>query len=168
MTPRPQLTESVPGSGILRKRLVGRRLSRLQAHVFQDLDSVCSLDDAARIVGLERKYFSAFFRAKVGVRFSCWLRLVRIQAASELIQARNLSIAEVAYSVGFKDLRTFQRAFKRVMGMTPFCYRSASNTARNFSTTTSSAPRDHDKCRDGQESPTYGNGDVASVPSLPS
>ncbi len=37
----------------------------------------------------------------------------------ELLKARDFSITEVAYEVGFRDLRTFERAFKRYALKTP-------------------------------------------------
>jgi len=141
-------------SAPLRTNLVERRLSRLQSHVCRNIDGACSLQDAATIVGLERKYFSAFFKAKVGIRFSHWLRQVRIRAASELLRTCNYSVAEIAYSVGFKDLRTFQRAFKSIRGETPSQYRTSVNATRTFSSACGSVSRNHDKCRDAHDAST--------------
>ncbi|MDA2939275.1 AraC family transcriptional regulator, partial [Acidobacteria bacterium AH-259-A15] len=77
------------------------------------------LKEAAQIAGLEKKYFSVFFHEKVGMTFTGWLAHVRVARAMELIKTRNYSITEVAYAVGFGDLRTFQRAFKKCTTLTP-------------------------------------------------
>ena len=42
---------------------------------------------------LERKYFSVYFKSKVGVSFTEWVRLLRISRAKELMAAREASIA---------------------------------------------------------------------------
>jgi AraC-like DNA-binding protein len=95
------------------------RLERVKEFVSQQYSEPISLSAAARVAGIEEKYFSTFFHAKVGVRFRDWLSHVRITRAQELMSARNHSITRVAHAVGFGDLRTFQRTFKKCTGMTP-------------------------------------------------
>ena len=77
------------------------------------------LEKAAGIAALEKSYFSSYFRAKIGITFTDWLRQVRVRKATELLKAEDFSITEVAYEVGFADLRTFERAFKKHTRMTP-------------------------------------------------
>jgi AraC-like DNA-binding protein len=68
---------------------------------------------------MEKTYFSAFFREKIGVPFSQWLSRHRIERAVDLMKSRNYAISEVAARVGFQNLRTFERHFKRHTGQTP-------------------------------------------------
>jgi transcriptional regulator GlxA family with amidase domain len=72
----------------------------------------------AAIAGLERTYFSAYFRKKVGVRFVDWVAVVRVRAAIELLLQSDASVTDVAYSTGFGDVRSFERAFKRQTSLT--------------------------------------------------
>ncbi len=95
------------------------RLNRLRQYVEQSYSEPIPLKKAARIVALESSYFSSYFRAKVGITFTVWLRRVRVEKAMELMKAKDFSIAEVAEAVGFKDLRTFERAFKQYLRKTP-------------------------------------------------
>ncbi len=95
------------------------RLNRLREHVEQSYSEPISLKSAASIAALESSYFSSYFHAKVGITFTKWLRQVRIEKAIELVQASDFSITEIAYEVGFGDLRTFERAFKKHTLMTP-------------------------------------------------
>jgi transcriptional regulator GlxA family with amidase domain len=84
-----------------------------------------TLDDAAHAAGLERKYFSALFHSKVGISFSEWFRLIRVTRAKELMEVREASIPRLAFASGFRDVRTFERAFKRLVGMPPMKYRAS-------------------------------------------
>jgi len=95
------------------------RLNRLREYVEQSYSEPISLKKAASIAALESSYFSSYFRAKVGITFTDWLRQVRIRKAMELMKAGDFSITEVAYEVGFGDLRTFERAFKQYTRRTP-------------------------------------------------
>ena len=95
------------------------RLNRLREYVEQSYSEPISLGKAAGIAALESSYFSTYFHAKVGITFTEWLRQVRIEKAMELLKARDFSITHIAYEVGFGDLRTFERAFKKHTRMTP-------------------------------------------------
>ena len=95
------------------------RLNRLREYVEQSYSEPIPLKKAASVAALESSYFSTYFRAKVGITFTDWLRQVRIEKAMEFMKAGDFSITYIAYEVGFGDLRTFERAFKKHTRMTP-------------------------------------------------
>ncbi len=95
------------------------RLTRLRQYVEQTYPEPIPLEKAAGIAALESTYFSSYFRAKVGITFTKWLRQVRIEKAMELMKASDFSITHIAYEVGFGDQQTFGRAFKKHTRMTP-------------------------------------------------
>ncbi len=101
------------------------RLKRLHQYVEQSYSEPISLKKAASVAALESSYFSSYFRAKVGITFTDWLRQVRIRKAMKLMKASDFSITEVAYEVGFGDLRTFGRAFKKHTLMTPMEFKKS-------------------------------------------
>jgi AraC-like DNA-binding protein len=57
--------------------------------------------------------------ARHGTSFSDLLRSYRLTAALSALQRGQGSITSVAFSVGFQDLSTFNRAFKTAFGMRP-------------------------------------------------
>jgi len=95
------------------------RLRRLRDYVVHNLHEEISLEDAARQAGMERTYFSTYFHKTTGFCFHSWLRLIRINRALEILRSNDCSITELAFNVGYNDLTTFERAFKRTMGCTP-------------------------------------------------
>ena len=101
------------------------RLNRLRQYVEQSYSEPLPLGKAASIAALESSYFSSYFHAKVGITFTEWLRQVRLEKAIELIKASDLSLTEIAYEVGFSDLRTFERAFKKHTRMTPMRFKKS-------------------------------------------
>ena len=94
------------------------RLKLIKEHVDQHYSEEISLEMAARIATTEKTYFSTFFRKKVGITFTDWLRQIRVAKAIDIIKTRDQSICDIAFEVGFGDLRSFERAFKRYTHMT--------------------------------------------------
>ncbi len=94
------------------------RLKRVKEHVDEYYSEEISLGKAARIAATEKTYFSTFFRKKVGITFTEWLRRLRVARAIEIMKTRNQSIVDIAFEVGFGDLRSFERAFKKYTNLT--------------------------------------------------
>jgi len=99
-------------------------LRRVKSYVLEHYRSGGpSLRSVAAVACLEPKHFSKFFHQKVGVTFRSWLRSLRVQEAKKLIEANSRSITEVAFLVGYQDLGTFERAFKKETSMSPKKYK---------------------------------------------
>jgi AraC-like DNA-binding protein len=95
------------------------RLTRVRDFVRQNLEDSISLAQAAEVAAMEKTYFSFFFHEKVGVTFRDWLQYLRITRALEMMAEQDHSITEIAFAVGFNELSTFQKAFKRWTSLTP-------------------------------------------------
>ena len=52
-----------------------------------------------------------------------YIRQLRMTAAAELLKDERLTVAEIAYKVGFDDQYYFSKAFKQYFGMPPTKYR---------------------------------------------
>ena len=100
-------------------------LRRIKRHIDNNPDDPLSLRKAAGIAGYSSKYFCSFFHLKVGVRFTQWYARVRVIRAIGIMQAHNDSVTNIAMDVGFRNLRTFERAFKRHTGITPRQFKKA-------------------------------------------
>jgi two-component system response regulator YesN len=94
------------------------RLAKIKRHVDQHYDEPFTLAQAAEIAALEKTYFGKVFREKVGVSFVDWLARERVKRALLMLMNHDHRIADLAFTVGFGDLRTFERAFKKFTGVT--------------------------------------------------
>lgn len=97
-------------------------LRRVRDHVVRHPGNPLRLEAAARIACLERSYSSTFFRRTVGITFSDWRGLMRVQQAACLLAGRDWSVDEVARQVGLSR-RAFERRFKRHTEQTPRQFR---------------------------------------------
>lgn len=99
------------------------RLRRLSVYITADLSEPVSQKKAAEFVGLERRYFSTFFHEATGYTFIDWSRSIRMECAKQMLEAR-ATVQEAALAVGYYDLTTFTRAFKKHSGgIAPRAYR---------------------------------------------
>ena len=80
------------------------------------------LDDVAQALGVRSMDVSEFVQ-KQGINFMAWVSDQRLRRSAELITTTDRKIAEIATALGYNDLPTFTRAFKRQFGMAPSEYR---------------------------------------------
>ncbi len=77
-----------------------------------------SLDKVASSLYISKYTLSRLFNTQLKSPFNTYLNSLRVRNAMELIE-KGGSISECAYESGFENLRTFNRAFKAVMGTCP-------------------------------------------------
>ncbi len=100
-------------------------LERVKNYVEEHYSEDVCLETVSRIANLEKKYFSSFFHRKIGITYTSWVAGVRIEKAMELIQTHDDSLTRIAYSVGFGDLRTFERSFKKITNLKPMEFKKS-------------------------------------------
>ncbi|NJD04168.1 MAG: helix-turn-helix transcriptional regulator, partial [Ruminiclostridium sp.] len=83
-----------------------------------------TLDYISRKYGISSKYFSALFKKEVGMNFIDYLNQIRIEESKILLDGSEISISDIAESVGYKYIHYFYKLFKRMTGVTPMEYRN--------------------------------------------
>ena len=83
-----------------------------------------SLTDAAGKVFISPSYLSKIIKEKTGGSFRDLTNKVRIAEAQRLLAHSDMTIGEIAYTVGFEDHSYFTKVFLRYTGTTPSGYRS--------------------------------------------
>lgn len=63
-------------------------------------------------------YLSTLFKKQTGESLLKFISQVRVEAAKSLLE-EGKSVSEVAEMVGFRDVSTFIRVFKKQTGLTP-------------------------------------------------
>lgn len=90
--------------------------SYIEAH-FQDPElSVTTISD---VLNLNHSQLYRKLKAITGKTLSQFIRSVRLQKSIHLIQTTDLTIAEIAYEVGYNDPNYFTRSFKKEFGKVP-------------------------------------------------
>ena len=82
-----------------------------------------SLAAMATAAGLERRTLVRRFANATGMSPIEYCRAVRIARARELLEGGNTSQKQIAQSLGYKDVASFARVFRKVVGSAPGAYR---------------------------------------------
>ena len=85
-------------------------------------DSELSLQSAANELGYNAKYLSRIFKESLDVTFSEYLKNIRIQHASFLMDEGITAIKNVAILSGYSDPFYFSNVFKKAVGVSPSEY----------------------------------------------
>ncbi len=86
-------------------------------------------DKMADMVHLSPGYFSNLFRSEVGMSFSDYLIMVRIENAKAMLRRFELSVEAISKKCGFNSLAHFSRTFKDRCGLSPLKYRKSPHVA---------------------------------------
>lgn len=99
------------------------RVTDIIYYVEHNLSEKLTLRELAGIFNFNANYLSNYFSAEIGMGLSCYIRMRLVEKAKLLLNDPVYTIKEIADLLGFEDPRTFSRAFKRAVYMTPSEYR---------------------------------------------
>ncbi|HEO8418590.1 helix-turn-helix domain-containing protein [Niallia sp. FSL W8-0635] len=94
-------------------------LNYIQNHFTEEL----SLKDLSQKFGYDYSYLSRFFTKILKVPFVEFLNGHRVTLASQLLKTTDSKITEIADIVGYRNIRSFNRNFEKIMNTTPSNYR---------------------------------------------
>ena len=106
---------------IFRQMLQLRQPVKTDIHrvVEENYTSPISLDELAYLSGRSLSSFKREFQDIYGAPPARWIREKRLSKAHEMLRSSSLSVADVAYSLGFENPTHFSRIFKQQYGYAP-------------------------------------------------
>ena len=102
-------------------------VQRAVCYIHDHLTHEITLEDIAHAANMSRASLSLNFKMVTGVAPYEYLVIRRIEYALNLLRETNMSVVEVSEHCGFNNLANFNRAFKKINGMTPREYRKSRN-----------------------------------------
>lgn len=102
-----------------RQEIINKVIRYMKDNYTQEL----KLEDLSTIAFLSPNYFSKLFKECTSMTVSEYMQRIRIDQASRLLKTTENKIIDIAYQVGYKDIKHFNLIFKRINGKTPSEYR---------------------------------------------
>lgn len=81
-----------------------------------------TVEEIAGRLNIDRTYFYTLFKKKIGISPKQYLLNHRMNIAASLIKDQNISVSTAGFSVGYTDIFTFSKMFKRHFGLSPTQY----------------------------------------------
>jgi len=102
----------------------GKRMSAVFELALNNFHRDISLDEVSNIATMTPNAFCRYFKQRTNKTFVQFLTEIRIENSCKLLSRNNeLSIAEIAYQCGFKNISNYNRKFKSIKSATPTDYR---------------------------------------------
>ena len=88
-----------------------------------------SRKELAKAIGYNESYISHIFSEMLNITLSEYLTNLRIHDAARILQNSTMPVSQIAGVTGFGSIRSFNRAFTHVMGLSPTQYRKRTTEA---------------------------------------
>jgi len=100
--------------------LEGKRMRDVFEFTMSNYTNDISLDNVADVASMTKNAFCKYFKKRTNKTYFQFLNELRIEHASKLyLTNSDMSLAEIAYNSGFKNISNFNRQFKSIKQMSP-------------------------------------------------
>lgn len=96
-------------------------LDYIEKHICEDI----YLDLLSEKLNISSGYLSQYFKDKIGVNFSDYLNIARLNKAKQMLQSTNEKVDVIAKKAGYNNANSFIRSFKKYFKVTPGEFRKA-------------------------------------------
>lgn len=98
-------------------------IRRAQLYIEENYNSVVSVEEVAEQINMSKRNFIRRFKHATKNTPLEYLQRVKIESAKKALEKEAHSITNLMYDVGYNDMKTFRKVFKRITGLTPQDYR---------------------------------------------
>jgi transcriptional regulator GlxA family with amidase domain len=98
-------------------------IGKCQEYVPDHYQSKEILAELLQISGLPKRSFDRRFRKATGYSPLEYIQWLRVEEAKQMLELEDRPIEDIALDVGYSDLSSFRRLFRKIAGLTPGDYR---------------------------------------------
>lgn len=103
----------------------GKRMQDVMGHTINNFQENITLEEIAKVSAMTKNAFCKYFKKRTNKTYFQFLNELRIENAGKLLLNSELSIADIAYQCGFRNISNFNRQFLALKQKTPSQYRLA-------------------------------------------
>ena len=105
---------------------LSKALDFIEAHYAESIN----LSTVAKEAGLSVSRLAHVFKAQIGMSFTAYLNMIRVNWAKYYLENSQLRVSEMAFHVGFGNLSHFNHVFRQTTGLPPTQYRRQHTSTR--------------------------------------
>lgn len=109
-------------------KIVHPQIQQAQKYIAENYSLKLSVPVLAAKYNLSPKYFGMLFKQATDKSVSQYIRDIRIQVSMEMLSESNLSLEQIADTIGFENSFYFSNCFKKTTGIAPSEYRRLSQS----------------------------------------
>lgn len=102
----------------------GKRMGKVVSYIEEHIQENPSVNELAEAIGMERSYFSRFFKVKFGMSPSKFIYTRKMSVGIKVL-LEGKTVTEAAAFCGYSDEKAFTRAFKKYVGVSPAEYKKS-------------------------------------------
>ncbi|WP_223609421.1 GlxA family transcriptional regulator [Chryseobacterium sp. OSA05B] len=100
------------------------QIHKAQSYIEKTFKTDITVEQIAGEVHMSRRNFIRRFKNATRLNPIEYIQRVKVEAAKKAFETGDANIADVTYSMGYNDLKTFRTVFKKITGLTPVDYRN--------------------------------------------
>lgn len=102
-----------------------KKIADICQYISRNCTSALTLDEVAEYAGLSKSYFAHLFKQYTNSTFVDYLTEERVKLARTYFKDSEVSITNIAFESGFSSISSFNRAFKKITGLSPSAFRES-------------------------------------------
>jgi len=103
--------------------MISEKIQKALDYIHENYAYEISREGLASHIGLHHDNLGRYFKLYHGKKMNDYINELRIKEAARKLQETDDKIIDIAFSVGFGSLRTFNKAFREIMKISPAYYR---------------------------------------------
>lgn len=99
------------------------KMNKVLEYALQHYKDDISIGEAARLINLSESAFSRYFKSRTQKSFLSFVIEMRLNEGCRLLKETDLSVLQICYESGFKNLSNFNRLFRKQFNAGPIEFR---------------------------------------------
>ncbi|SDH05046.1 helix-turn-helix domain-containing protein [Chitinophaga filiformis] len=102
---------------------IDERIIKTLHHIHANIDKPVNVEELTAMSFLSKDHFIRLFKKSMGCTPGRYISQKKIEKAQRIMLLKDVSIKDLAYSLGFENISYFNRFFKKMTGENPGSYR---------------------------------------------
>ena len=107
----------------IRKSSQNKYIIKVRDYIQEHYNEDISFEELAGRIGISYSYLRRLFNEELNMSITDFLNTYRIEKAKSLLKNSSLTLQKIAQRVGYNNVQSFKRYFKKYEGITPSEYR---------------------------------------------